>query len=395
MFDVAVIGGGPAGAFCAEKVAKKGFSCILLEKSNVNRYKACAGGISFEASSMRPVTPSVVERKIVAARVYSPARSVTIGTQEEPGYTVYRTEYDQWLRDQAHDAGAHIRYGEKVRTVDLKTPAVKTTKEYRCKVIVGAFGVCPRLYSQFGVTIPEWVQLIQQECTLSEEVITERIGDCIEIYFDTHYATWGYSWIFPKRRGVSVGLLSLPKTAKKKERLTQFIQNTQKLKGVLPHKFGKRHTFGGFIPLRPVEKTWGDTYVLVGDSAGFCDPVTYEGISNALKSGRIAADAIEKYLEQGHSLSVYEQLLERELYEDLQYARKLQRLMYGHQLSDTVAEAVVDIAAVDTDMNTALRWLLNRKEPRKKVYKLIMKKKMALLKRLGVSTVRLLPRLIS
>ncbi len=396
MYDVTVIGGGPAGAFCAETLASKGFSCLLLEKSKPRRYKACAGGISYEGFNLKPVPSSIVERKIILARIFSPSKSVEVGEAEEPGYTVYRTVYDQWLRDQAENRGVEICYEERVRKVLLKNSTVKAKKEYDSKVVVGAFGVCPRLYREFGVRIREWVQLIQRELTLPEDVISERIGDCIEIYFNSVYATWGYTWIFPKKNGVSVGLLSLPRTVKKRERLIQFINDhPAKLKGVVPRKFGKKYTFGGFIPLEPVEKTHGEKFVLVGDSAGFCDPVTYEGISNALKSGRIAAGAIEKHLEYGKPLSLYEDLWKKELYEeDLQYAQKLQRMMYGHSLSDQLAEAVVDMALTDRDMNTALRWLLNKKESRKAVHSIIMKKKVQFLKKLGLSSVKLLPRLI-
>ncbi len=396
MYDTVVIGGGPAGASCAESLAEKGFSCLLLEKSDRRRYKACAGGVSFGAFNVNPVPSFIVERKIVRARIFSPSKSVEVGKAEEPGYTVYRTEYDQWLRDQAVDKGAEIHYREKVKKVSLKNCTVKGKEEYKTRVIVGAFGVCPRLYSWFGVSLPAWVQLVQQELTLRDDTISERIGDCIEIYFNSSYASWGYSWIFPKKEGVSVGLLALPRTAKKKERLTRFIHDHQnKLKGATPKKFGKKYTFGGFIPLKPVEKTYGDNHVLVGDSAGFCDPVTYEGILNALKSGRIAADAIEEYVESGQPLSLYEKLWRRKLYQkELKYAQKLQTLMYGHDLSDLLAEAVVDMAAHSEGMNTALRWLLNGKESRKIVYNLIMKEKFKIVRRLGLSSVKLLPRLI-
>ncbi len=394
MYDVTIIGGGPAGAFCAEALAHKGFSCLIVEKSGNHRYKPCAGGISFEAVRVNPVPESIVERKIVKARVFSPSKSVEIGVEKEPGYTVYRTVYDQWLRDRAEAEGVTIHYNEQVNHVDVTTPAIKGEKEYKSRVVVGAFGGCPYLYREFGVHISEWIHLIQQEYTLPEDIISGRIGDCIEIHFNSVYAAWGYTWIFPKKEGVSVGLLSLLKTPRKKERLTQFIHDHQQLKGVTPKKFGKRHTFGGVLPLRPV-KTYGKTFVLVGDAAGLCDPVTYEGISNALKSGKIAADAIEKHLEYGDALSLYEDAWRKDMYEeDIRYAQKLQKLMYGHSLSDKLAEIVVEMAGDSKAINTALRWLINRKEPRKTVYTLLMKKRFTILKELGFSSVKLVPRLM-
>jgi geranylgeranyl reductase family protein len=397
MYDVTVIGGGPAGASCAESLAQKGFSCLLLEKYDKRRYKTCAGGLSFEAFSLHPVPSSIVERKIVAVRIFSPSHSLDIEMKETPGYTVYRTEYDQRLRDNAHDKGAEVHYEEPVRTVMLETPSVAGKKEYRSRVVVGAFGVCPSLYRQFNIHIPQWVQLLQHEYRLPETIISERIGNCIDIYFDTAYAAWAYSWIFPKKDGVSVGLFSLPRTPQKRERLAHFIRDHQsKLKGAVPRKFGKKYTFGGLIPFRPVEKTYGEKFVLVGDSAGFCDPITYEGISNALKSGKIAASAIEDYLDHGQPLSSYEYRWKKELFrEDLKYAQKLQKLMYGHSLSDRLVEAIIEIACHDHAVRNGFKWFFTRENPRKVMYDIIMKRKHILVKKLGLSSIRLLPRLLS
>jgi geranylgeranyl reductase family protein len=396
MHDVIIIGGGPAGAFCAEQVARKGFSCLLLERSKPHRYKSCGGGISFEGFQILPLPSSIIQRKIICGRIHSPHHTIQVGSQEEPGYTVYRTEYDQWLRERAEEQGAQIRYGEDVRKVNLTTPAVKTTRELPCRVIVGAFGACPCLYDQFGVSISGWIQLVQQEFSLPEDVVTDRMGDCIELYFNTQYASYGYSWIFPKRGGVTVGSIFTPKTLKKRQRLTAFIQDhEEKLKGIEPKKFGKRHTSGGFLPLNIVSPLSGTHHLLVGDSAGFCDPITFEGISNALKSGKIAADVIENHLEHGVPLTQYEHRCKKSIYDsNIEYAQKLSNLLFGHSLSDRIMDAAVDLACQDTDMVKAFQWLLNKRRSRKDVYNIIMNKKMSIIKRLGVSSIKLLPRVM-
>ncbi|MBU7033055.1 MAG: hypothetical protein HXS53_11020 [Theionarchaea archaeon] len=133
----------------------------------------------------------------------------------------------------------------------------------------------------------------------------------------------------------------------------------------------------------------------MGDSAGFCDPVTFEGISNALKSGKIAAAAITDHLERGIPLTHYDPLVRRELLDkDIKYAQKLRDLLYGHSLSDRIADIAVDLACQDEDMKKAFQWLLNKKESRKKVYKLIMNKKWDILKQLRFSSIKLLFKVI-
>lgn len=395
MYDVTIIGGGPAGASCAESLAKKGFKCLLLERYGKERYKPCAGGISFEAAQLKPVPPSIVERKIVQCRVVSLSSQVKIDMADKVGYTVYRTTYDQFLRDEAAAKGACIHYYEQVKRVAPAKGAVKGTGEYTSRVIVGAFGVSPSLHRQFNICTPKVVQLLQQEYRLPEEKVSETIGDCIEIYFDTTYSPWGYSWIFPKKAGVSVGVMSLPYTERKMERLTSFVQHQDNLKGVTPKRFNKKYTFGGLILQKPVEKTCGETFILIGDAAGLCDPITYEGIANAIKSGRIAADVIEKHLEYGTPLSLYETRWKKEMYEnDIKYAQKLQNLMYGHSSSDKLVDAVVKMATEDQEIATGFRWFFTKEKPRKAMYSIIMGKKIELFKKVGLSSLRLIPRLI-
>lgn len=395
MYDVTIIGGGPAGASCAESLAKKGFSCLLLERYGKKRYKTCAGGISFEAAQLKPVPPSIVERKIVQCRVISLSSQVKINMADKVGYTVYRTAYDQFLRDEAEVKGACIHYHEPVKRVAPAKGAVKGTGEYTSKVIVGAFGMSSSLYHQFKISTPKVIQLLQQEYRLPEEKVSKTIGDCIEIYFDSTYSPWGYSWIFPKKAGVSVGVMSLPHTGRKMERLTSFVQHRDSLKGVTPKRFNKKYTFGEIILQKPVEKTCGETFILIGDAAGLCDPITYEGIANAIKSGRIAADVIERHLEYGTSLSLYETRWKKEMYrDDIKYSQKLQNLMYGHPLSDKLVDAVVKMATEDQDIATGFKWFFTKEKPRKAMYNIIMGKKIELLKRVGLSSLRLIPRLI-
>jgi geranylgeranyl reductase family protein len=399
--DVAIVGGGPSGSVCGKILAEKGLNVVLLEKFGRNRYKPCAGGISTPACELMPIPENLVERKIDNGLIVSASnRSITVGNPAEPGFTVYRNSYDEWLMDEAEKSGATVENNAKVSTVDIKEEKVIVRaemegkpKEVSCKVVVGAFGCSPNLYRFFRLSPPPYVMGLAYELFLPEKTIDERIGNAIEVYFDTEYADPGYSWIFPKKSGVNVGVISLLSSGGKMKRLKNFVEEhpvaSRKLAGATPKEFNQRNLFASLIPVQPLGKTYGNRFLLVGDAAGLVDPLTYEGIGYALRSGVLAAETIIKAFELNDfsegMLSFYQSKWMQEIYySNIKYAQKLNKIMYGHRLSNKLGDTMVELAAEDEDVKTALRYILTRKEPRKRVYEIMMSKKLKLVKKFGL-----------
>jgi len=410
--DVAVVGGGPSGSVCTQILARKGLDVVLFEKAGRDRNKPCAGGISTPAYELMPIPRNLIERKIISGLVVSASgKSVRVGSPSEPGFTVYRNLYDKWLMDEAERSGADIKTNSVVSVIDRKEDKVlikaemgRRPKDFLCKVVVGAFGCSPNFYKFFGVNPPKYVMGLTYELFLPKEVIDEKIGDAIEVYFDTDYADPGYSWIFPKSGGLNVGVISFLSSRNKMQRLERFVKQhpiaSKKLEGSVPKKFNKRGLFAGLIPARPLIKTYGRRFLLVGDAAGLVDPLTYEGIGYALESGAIAAETIIRAFELNNfsegTFSSYESGLIKRIYRDnIKYALKLSKLMYGHGLCNKIGDAIVELAEEDDQVNTALRYILTRKEPRKRVYEILMSKKSRLMKKLGFYTsIKILKRVL-
>src|SRR3989449_8575841 len=105
--------------------------------------------------------------------------------------------------------------------------------------------------------------------------------------FDVGTVPYGYAWVFPKTAHLSVGVLTTHRGA---INLHGQLEEYLRVIGLAPQSL-ERHGF--VIPVRPRAGPLArERMLLVGDAAGFADPVTAEGISFAARSGRLAANAI-------------------------------------------------------------------------------------------------------
>lgn len=140
--------------------------------------------------------------------------------------------------------------------------------------------------------------------------------------FDFDAIPGGYAWIFPKSSHLSVGILSTHRPATDlRRRLEEYLRGWH-------FDDAPREEHGFWIPTRPRRDGFGlGRVLLTGDAAGLADPITAEGISHALISGRLAAEAIVSCRE-GDASEEYERRL-RPLLRELSVARMLSKVLYG------------------------------------------------------------------
>lgn len=330
-FDVAVIGAGPAGASAALTLAQSGHSVLLLEKAELPRYKTCGGGVLARAINwLPPEVQNVVECNFnsVALNFPGSGMSFTVSRPKPIVHMTMRADLDCLLARKAQQAGVQLIESCKVKHIATLDGFVEITSNRdtcRAKFIIAADGVHSNIAKAAGwPDLPLLAPALEHEIYLPDK---DAVRFSQMPRFDFNIIDAGYAWVFPKRAHLSVGILSTDRICPDLQlNLAKYLEQL----GITRIDRVERH--GYLIPLAPRRSPLARRRVLlVGDAAGLVDPVTAEGISHAILSGRLAAAAIiESKLDPARTCSLYQSHLEDQILGELRAARLLARILYRH-----------------------------------------------------------------
>ncbi|MBI5606626.1 MAG: geranylgeranyl reductase family protein [Deltaproteobacteria bacterium] len=278
---VLVVGGGPAGATAARRLAEHGKDIILLEK-NLSHNKPCGGGLALKAFDEFGLPKTVVKKEVHGLRLFSPkGEAIEIGLRDNRLAIVARKEFDQMLRLTAREQGARIIEGEFLKIRDDKKCIVEAFIEGKrveivSEYIIAADGVNSRVRTSLGIKPAP-------SLLTASETVTGPDMDYCEFWFDAMRNPYSYSWVFPAPEGVSVGTGCFePKGIN--TLLLHFKERTGRM------GTGKKKIYR--IPVWDGRLYHKNKILFAGDSAGQVLPLSYEGIYYALKAGELAAEAI-------------------------------------------------------------------------------------------------------
>ena len=354
--EVAVVGGGPSGACAAHTLASNGVDVVLLEREMLPRYKVCGGGLVHRVHQYLPVDAEpVIERHCRDAELnLLPYGHHFIAHRSQPVVSMtMRAQFDWLLVNAARDARARIVYPCEVLDVAWQQDQAElatTSGPLLARFVIAADGAAGRLARCGG-----WRAHRDSAPALEYEVkvpphVLERFSGTAR--FDLGAVANGYGWVFPKRGHLSVGVGVLAKVRAKRPPLKQSLQSYLAAIGVAPILSAQQH--GYVIPLAPREAPLTrHRMLLVGDSAGLADPLTGEGISNAVISGRLAGEAlVAAGLDAPRVEAAYQERVDAVILRELGASRTLARLLYGmpglaaplfRRHGQRVTERVVDI----------------------------------------------------
>jgi flavin-dependent dehydrogenase len=343
---IAIIGGGPAGATTAEKLAQgwglhsagsSGHRVLVFEEK-IGWEKPCGGGLTHKALRRYPFLAQAASGgNLLHDAEFFAASGAAMRVHLRAPLAVYsRATLNQLLLRRAEDAGAEIVADRilRLRRKDSGWEIAGRQETYRADFVVLAAGARTRLRQ----TLAE--DFSPRDFMLTFGYYLPVACELLRVQFYEKFD--GYAWAFPRLGHVSVGICGKAgeePMAALRDRLSVFMR-----------KFGyapaPQRIFSHLLPSLSVE-SWGSLrlagqgWALAGDAAGLVDPITGEGIYYAMRSGDLLAEALLERLPQ-----VYPERVWNEFGSALALGARLARAFYhGEFLGGGITTRMIEFGA--------------------------------------------------
>lgn len=385
-FDVLIIGAGPSGSFAAERVARGGARVALFDGRPAREAKACGGGVTSKALKAWPFLLEAGGRTVGEVVLMSPAGASVRLKLAEPFAIYSRRAFDSHLRERARSAGAQIFDGRVSALAEKDEEGrwvvrAKGVGEWRGRVLVAADGANSAVARRLAGALPN----SDMEVAFGYRTPLDEADDApTVIAFLPGWA--GYAWAFPRLDHISFGIATMQDKFDHKaldRMLWDFMvkyyrareddeqaegrngkcSEAGKLDEARDRKIEARvrevaGRYAARIPgLAPEtfdrRRAAGADWALLGDAAGFADPVTGEGIYYALRSSELFAEAF-----LAGDVQAYEEKWRADFGRELRRASQMRRRFYGEFFGGAFTDRMIKFARVHSGVRRTLRELV-------------------------------------
>ena len=367
IFDVIIVGAGPAGCATAHQLSGHGLKIAIIDKDIFPRDKICGDALSADVINQFIRMDAHLRDEFVkfprknpsgGIRFFAPnGKHLDIDFNKNSerkcgGYISKRLDFDNFFLNQIKKLkDVNIFEGHKILEVsifaDHATISSETIK-FQGKILIGADGansIINRKLCQNKFDKNHHSAGLRQ---YYKNVAGFHPNNHIELHFLKDLIP-GYFWIFPlpnNHANVGLGMLSKEVIKQKinlKEKLLDILQNHPDIKKRFENAHPIEDIKGFGLPLGSKKKNLsGNRFLILGDAASLIDPFTGEGIGNAIRSGRIAAEhtlIAFKTNSFDHNFNKnYDKTIYQKMWKELRISRSMQMLLYYPKLFNFVVK---------------------------------------------------------
>ncbi len=330
-----MLGGGPGGAFAAERLARAGLETLVFDEK-LAWEKPCGGGLTFKAYQQYPfLINNNVPKKIVTGTCLAAHHAGAVSMSLTHPLVIYaRRDLNHMLLERAEQAGAQL---EKTRVLEIARSGAKWRLKTRegsldadyCIVATGARNPLRNVGTEFTAD--------DTMSALGYYVPSQQ--DHIDLQFLPNLE--GYVWVFPRCGHLSVGICGKGEPAQSlRARLERYMNE----KGIA---WQGSPFYSHMLPSLGAtgwrkNRVAGDGWLAVGDAAGLVDPITGEGLYYALRSADLASQVVLNESHADEKPAAYRTLLGRDFVGDLEFSATLARRMFrGRFLFDSIPARMI------------------------------------------------------
>jgi geranylgeranyl reductase family protein len=362
---VSIVGAGPAGARLAHQLSKNGFETLLFDAREAWE-KPCGGGVTSKAlREFEFLRDGAAPKQMISSLrlITASNRELTVAPRSD--FAIYsRKELSRMMRERAVDAGAKL-FCHRVETTEFTHGQwrIETSGgDFTADFLVGADGASSVIRRRVGVKF----EPKDFAYALGWNVKSDQSVSRVDVKYLDEFS--GYLWQFPRTDHISYGIASgyqETTPARLKSKLIDFIEAQDRelaveLRKAQGNSTARANFYAAMIPALDVS-TWDRlkacdakrAWALIGDAAGFVDPLTGEGIYYAIKSADLLSQAMTGRVED------FDEMWRESFGAEMRRASQLQHRFYrGKFAGAPLTERMIQFARHHRGIREVLRDLI-------------------------------------